>query len=401
MTDIMLNKVSLNSIRSQLSKMQSEAEASRIKISSVINGLDFEVAARENIKSHLNSINKVLSKQEILAERYGKVFINVSNQMVETDGRFGNSSKSIFDKIKDFFEDNTNRYKDFSIRNKLLKFATVIELFLKGESIATKTKNWIMDTIKKAGHFGALVALADGLVNGIKNNDKIKIGKTLYSGWKAIKNVAKDVKNLGKVKRILHPDTIKQSWKKRILGITDYFTRDYTASKWSNWWGRFRQNLRKAGRKEVAKVTWASAAVSGIFNAFDNKKEYDKGEISAGRAVVETITETAVDVAVDIGVTSVVAAAVGATAVGLGATVAAPGVLVAAGTVAVKSFVLDPIAKWATGGEKDFTEFVSDGLIDTATKIGQGLSSAVKKLGNCISGATKSFKPRWKLGFGL
>jgi len=80
---------------------------------------------------------------------------------------------------------------------------------------------------------------------------------------------------------------------------------------------------------------------------------------------------------------------VGATAVALGATVAAPAVIVAAGVIGVK-MGLDAVAKWSTGGEKGFTEAISDGIIDGAKAIGKGISTF-----------TDSITSKWKSAFGF
>lgn len=288
--------------------------------------------------------------------------------------------------------------------------ADVVEIYLSAEkqnaNMVQDTSDksmlsWLWDSAKKAGYIGATLSFIDGIVNGAQKKDGVKFAKTAFAVWKSIKGVAKDIKNMGMAKRILHPDTITTSWIKKIFGFTDYFSKSTgTASVASSWLTKFNNNFQKAGVKEISKVSWAGVAVSGIFNAISNKGEYDRGEISAPRAVAETVVETAVDVTVDIVVTSTVAAAVGATAVALGATVAAPAVFVAAGVIGVK-MGLDSVAKWATGGEKGFTEAVSDGIIDGATAIGKGVANAAKKIGDGISAFTNSITSKWKLGFGF
>ncbi len=136
MAVIQLNKGSAGSIQSQIKCMENEIEASAQKLNSAIGRLDFKVAARENIRFKLYSIKKSLNKQETLAARYREVFINVSNDLISTDGKFGAQSASIVDIIKDFLNVDSGNFNDFFTKNKIWKYAALATLFMNSSGLA-------------------------------------------------------------------------------------------------------------------------------------------------------------------------------------------------------------------------------------------------------------------------
>ncbi len=101
-------------------------------------------------------------------------------------------------------------------------------------------------------------------------------------------------------------------------------------------------------------------ALSGVVNAFGNYEEYRRGEISADRAVVETVMETAVDWGKGLLIGAGVAAGFAA------AGVAAPAVVVGAAAVGI-SMAADWICEKVTG--KNVTELVSDAIVDVGYQI--------------------------------
>ena len=395
----------LSDLPTKTRNIKNKTNECQASVGTVINRLDWEVSSKKSINSRLNKVQKRLQRQTELMDAYVRVLETTSGNFRIKDAKLKNDAKNIIYEMNNISAVlttiKTPQSKiSYGVDEKLRRLSTIDVLF--GKKTADSAGKWIWDTLKKAGHAGAVIAFGDGIISGVKEGDGAKLAKTAYAGWKAINNLSKDVKNMGMVKRILHPDTIKTSWRNKILGLTDYFTIKTTgkASQFSNWKSRFYNNFQKAGSKEISKVAWSSLAISGIFNSISNKKEYDNGKITAGRAIAETIVETAVDTTVDIVLTATVAAAVGATAVALGATVAAPAVVVASGVIGVK-IGLDAVAKWATGSDAGFTEVVSDGIIDGATAIGKEVSKAARKVGDCVSSFTKSITTKWKFSFGF
>ncbi len=135
MANIFLKKIALGQIKNQLKKMQSETESAQKRLDSVISGLDFEVASKENIKGTLSKLNTSLYKQITLSEQYCNAFVTVSNTFVDSDGSIGSETQSIVDKIKDYIEDTTQSIKEFFTKNKIAKYAAVAGLFITAPSI--------------------------------------------------------------------------------------------------------------------------------------------------------------------------------------------------------------------------------------------------------------------------
>ena len=367
--------------------MENEVNASSQKVISAINGLDFEVAARDNIRARLYSIRKSLDKQENLAGRYRNAFINATGNIAGTDEKFGNQSGSILDKIREGLGNVGNGILDFLFRNRLKKIAAAGELFLKDKSILQYIGEYGWDLLKKAGHLGALL----GVVENFKKGGLKGILKGGKGAYKLVKDIIKDAKKLKKIART--GVSTKAMWAKKIFGIADAYAKEgLKPSKFKNVFSRWKNNFNKIAAtmdefkdvKKVSKGTWFSLAFDGVINTIDNFQEH--GGFS-GRMVAETVVETAWDVGVTAVATTAVAATIGAVCGG------APVLAVAGGVILVKKG-LDVAANWITGTDKGFTEAVSDGLIDAAEAVGEGI-------GNFLSKASSSISAGWKKCFGF
>lgn len=137
--------------------------------------------------------------------------------------------------------------------------------------------------------------------------------------------------------------------------------------------------------KDLTSKTGVAKRVGGAvfslaLNGIDNIEECKNGEISAERAVVETVTETVVDWAKDLAIGTAVAA--GFAAAGF----AAPAIVVAGATIAVTT-AIDIGCQWATG--KTATEWVSDKIIDG---VGQHCKKVKREVYNKWSGLKDGFK---------
>lgn len=414
MGKIYINTDAVYNLKSNMHSKSNSCKNYSSRVYSVQNNLYWKVLNRRNIRNRLNNLRAKITRQSELLSSYSQVLGAVNNNMTDTDNRLRSDAKKItcqmnrITTVMNVCQNGSNRSKKiWGLDAKEYEFIT--SLFgggLGGAALSTKAltdgfKKWSWDSIKKAGYFGSVLGIGEGIAKMVGGKStSLSSAKTLRSAWKTIKNFDIDVGKMGKVKRILHPDTYKVAWENKIFGIGNYFGKTTgAASKASSWSTRFYNNFQKAGAKEIAKVGWSSVALSGVINIFDNREEYKSGEISQGRAVAETVMETAVDVATDVVLTAGAAAAVGATAVALGATVAAPAVAVAAVAVGAK-MALDGIALWATGGKKDFTEAASDAILDAGTAIGKGVANGAKKVGKAISSALESIRPNWKFSFG-
>lgn len=110
-------------------------ESAQKKLQSAINGLDIEVASKNNIKRSMSKLNTSLYKQITLSEQYASTFVTVANTLVDSDNKSGNKSQSIFEKVKNYIEDTTKTIKDYLSKNKIAKYATVAGLFMVAPSI--------------------------------------------------------------------------------------------------------------------------------------------------------------------------------------------------------------------------------------------------------------------------
>ncbi|HWQ79792.1 MAG TPA: hypothetical protein VN381_13285 [Anaerovoracaceae bacterium] len=267
---------------------------------------------------------------------------------------------------------------------------------------------WLWASAKKAGYFGAVLSFSEGIFTGIMapltGKSFVNTIKTGLTALKALNNLEEDIKNLGKVKRILHPETIKASWMKRLVGWTDVYKG--TASEAGSWSTRFYNNFQKvkfddfkdyAAEGGKAAFAWAGVALNTVLNGIDNYNEMKDDKISAGRAVAETVAETGIDIAknalIGAAVTAGIAAAVGS----------APVLAVAAGTIAI-SMGLDSATKRITGlnGGKavGFTEFASDTYLNALETEGDIIKNKFNNAVNCFNNSVGAITATWKFNFG-
>ena len=362
-----MQKASISSVRWQIEKMQAESENAEKKIRSALNGLDFEVASKKNLQSRLKGLKSSAERQSALGEQYKDAFLKVTGNVADTDNKYGNKSNSILDKIKKFPENSVGNIKNLFVKSKLIKYAATAGLFLSSDSV-NKSSISLWDFAKKAGHIGVFLSLAEAVVKGGAEN----IAKAVKYGYKFASGLMKDAKKIGKISRT--GVNTKQMWKKKLMGVGDYFKEKLktSASVCKNPISRWKNNFSKvwADANKITKSTWIGLALDGVINGVKNYKEF--GGITT-RAVAETMVETAWDTLAITATTAAVAATMAAVAGG------APVIAVAVGTMVVTN-AADAVANWITGTDKGLTEIVSDALIDTAEKIGNGIPKAMQKL---------------------
>lgn len=221
---------------------------------------------------------------------------------------------------------------------------------IKNEKETDEKKSWwdyffqyslIPKLVGTAGIFGAILKI--GLTPGAKWFDSGVFGYGDSVG-EAVVNFTKDtVSAIGKIYEWLADDEkgfkdfFGLNMKTEVSGIFDKFT--------------------EGGATEA--FAWLGLGLNLVSNGIGNYQEMQSGEIDAKRAVQETFVETAVDFGVDWAITA------GLTGIAVATVGGAPAILIGVGAVGVKA-VLDAGAKWLTNGEKDFTEAVSDFIIDSA-----------------------------------
>lgn len=248
------------------------------------------------------------------------------------------------------------------------------------ESGWDKALDGLLDVV---GGIGPLGSILSELAKGIKDFDLSEFDLSTTAGVKKLMEYVKSGFSIGKDVWEFASEAGGKGFKellKKAVGLEDVF--EGAASTAPTWLKRFSSNFGdnivdqlsdfnvvKNGGKAVA--SWAGVVLDGVINAFENKEEYERGEITAERAVAETITETAIDVGKDILIGAAVAA-------GIAATVGSAPVLVVGAVAAGVGFLVDWGFEKITG--KDLTETVSDLVLDAGEAMGEFVSDVGDKV---------------------
>ena len=390
MPKIRIDTTGVVELKRKVNSIQSQAGSAQSYVSEARSGIDFNIAASENVSYRINRLYNRIQSQQTKLRQYASALTCVNERFLTSDRTIANQAKEVNYLLNRIVDSPYNACREsLAITAQTMEITNLVDTFSKeGDGL----RDYLWKVLKKAGHFGAFISTVSGFANYASTTTPSDYPKAAITAAKSMKsfvsNLSDDIQKMTKAKRIMHPSTYRATWAKRIFGTTDYFKKVGGASKSTNFSTRWYNNFQKAKGKEISKITWAGIALDGVINAIDNYDEYKRGEISEVRAVAETITETGIDVAVN----GLLAAAVAAT---FGATVGAPTLAVAAGTLVAKN-MLDGIAKWATGGEKGFTEAASDLVLDTGKAIANGISKGVQKIGQGISSTVDKINAKWK-----
>lgn len=262
-------------------------------------------------------------------------------------------------------------------------------------------KEVIDTTIKIVGKFGQVGMIAAFVMNITKpgafsEENRLGLLKAGASTIKGIADWAKSEKGLQTLSHIHSADkVVKKTRGDRLVGWNQ--TLKSTPSQASSVSTRAYNNYQKylaekggpfdsftsGGAKSA--LAWTGLILTGAANGLSNYQEYKSGEISAGRAVAETVTETTIDIVKDWAIGAAVTVGM------LTVCGSAPVVLVGVASVAV-SAGLDWASKKITGAifgeEKGFTEAASDLILNAAGAVAKGakkITSGISKIGSSIS----------------
>lgn len=255
----------------------------------------------------------------------------------------------------------------------------------------------LLSILSKAGFFGGILGPAiklftseksgfSGGVSALKDLSKIlKTGSKWYESSKNLKLISRTGINFNAT-RI-----------KRLFGLNNILPTYGTWSSASSWSTRFYNNWHKqaglfdgftsGGKKAV--LQGAGVVLDLFANGCSNYDEYKRGDISAGRAVAETLVETGVDFVKDWAIGAAVTAGVAAT---IGS---APVLVVGVATVAVSAgldWASKKITYALTGEAKGVTELVSDALIDGTKAVAKAAKNAGKKIASVVKNALPKIK---------
>ncbi len=218
------------------------------------------------------------------------------------------------------------------------------------KGISDDTWDLIWSLIECGGPFGATMSLIGSLITG---------GVSFATG----KSAAKIVEGVADICTDSSFD-----WKK-IFGFDEW-----QPEKWDDYlFGKG----KGVAHNTKAFAKWAGHILTGIINIHDNFSGDREGENNSnGRAFAESLGETAVDIFYDWGAPLLIGLATGA-----------PVILVAAGAVVAK-WALDGVCEWAFG--KDFTETVSDAVLDTIEAAGEAIGEAVENTVEAVGDAVRT-----------
>lgn len=225
----------------------------------------------------------------------------------------------------------------------------------------------LLKLIGKAGIAGGTVSL---LANWFLEDDALK---RLLTGGQNLSGILGNVASASG----------NGAWYKYIFGLNKPYKN--TPTSFVEAWD---EELRKYVLKNsddaasVAKVgsKWAGQIFSFLLNGYENYQEYGSGEISGGRAVMETFGETAVDFGIATGLTAL-----------LGLT-GAPVVVVGVGA-ALATWGLDSLSEAFTG--KDLSEFVSDTVLDFGEWVGEKAARAWEGVSAAWDGICEGAENAW------
>lgn len=208
------------------------------------------------------------------------------------------------------------------------------------------------------GSGGGIIAGYIGLADSVKSVRLTKISKSTIGILKDAHDISKDYEEGG------------------LKGVFGFAKEAKKPEKFSDF-----KDIKKGGVDAAFAITSILADVACTID--DNYHEYKRGEISAGRAIMETVSEYVVDNVLDYGFKT------------LGFVVAGP--LGAWAAPAVTSFVKNGL-DWLSNKlfKKDLTEFISDGILDIgeavvngAVKTGKAIYNAGKNVANAIGTGVK------------
>jgi len=360
-------KSSFSSIGSSLDWDVKACSGINRTISQINNELSAEMSSLRRIETFFDLAVRKYNDAEKSKEKLSKIPQTRRVATLGPGGRMNNTTKNVA--LLSVYKNN--------------KATITSQVKVKEDSEWTKLLKKIA---KKAGFAGSIYGILSGeseTIQHIKDGEYAKAMQSFAGVAKGvIKTVPKIFDKYGKMKKASHLLTPMQklkNWGKSIVGLDDMIKAPSKASKVTS---RIYNNMQKLDIKKLGKVTKCDVIISSIVSIIGNASEYMEGKISAARAAAETIGETVIE----IGKTALLYKVVGvaATAVASAAGIAAVPAIAVAGAVVVISWGIDKLTEKLTG--KNFTEWLSDGIIDVASYVGK----SVKQVANTVVPAIRN-----------
>ncbi len=392
---IRVSPSALSSMSETLRNSSSKVGRIENDFSAIAGKLDWDVRAASDIQRRLNQITGELEDQ---TRRLDKMYVFIGNAQqkyskvqngTNSDGKKWNdgfilnpsSFKNIWDLLKLPASDllgltgaRTRSSASSLFRNALGSAALAAKNSGTGKDAVNSKVAAVLERLKKSfslkklgvkavasfGPVGSFAAALYTMYEKGKGGDWVAVGKEAAKSmvsWSKFTSSYKWV-NYAKTNRFGSNYGTK-NYAKRLFGLVQQ-----TGSKAASWGSKFKANF-KSGIKGTF-VKWSSSSGSykpnwfGIagtvidtaFNAYGNYKQVKAGQITADRAVVETIAETGANLLLGAAAGAIAAATLPATAPAALVAVASAGVMWAA----------DGVTKFVTGGDKGLGELASEGV---------------------------------------
>lgn len=235
----------------------------------------------------------------------------------------------------------------------------------------------LKDVIGKFGAVGTFTHAIWGVVDPGDN-----------PAWLTATNFIKDsLAGLGETVKAVEDTTA--SWAAKLFGFKLTDPPGTFAEAWGDEWGKYAfSSTSTTGEKIAVGARWVGVLATVAGNAYGNWKEYQSGDITASRAIQETILESGIDIVTDVAIKAALAAAFGAV----------PAVAVAAGAVVVK-WGLDTACEYFF--DKDLSELATDAIIDFSEGLQDFADASIDKLRSGWDAFTDNVSAGWKRCKGL
>ncbi len=334
----------------------------RQQIQKAIHSLDWEVRNREHIEFEAQKILQELENYEAELKNY-EIFLNQAAQLYEKV-----DTPSYFPGIL--------QAQSISMVNTIVPGAFSLQ-----------------DFCSFFGDLGDLLSIILDLSEAHSSLDWLK-GINHSLAW--VTSNYSTAKNYMRIGRAIGSQNAFGYWFKNVVGLKEIGRPSASTdigfrlrANFYNGSGPFKTSLSNYFGSFVGKsgvisgiTSWASLVFSGISNYSQNVEEQQKTGMSDARFWAETVGQTAIEVggsALVIGAAAAVSATIGApTVIGV---IAGNGILLAA----------NGVTRLITNGEADFTEVVSDAILN----IGEGLIDIGTGIGNKIGEAAVAVKNSW------
>ncbi len=404
-----INVSAAGSANNTIVKAKRSVTSAKEDFRSTSNNVDSKIKNRNNINNRLNSIHNQLSDIEGKLSRISQTVQNGLQMYSSTDSSLEQKTKDIQRNAivaKSIYRSGLEAMFNSTTNNGSIK--KVAEKSVVETSNAKKTeddsnfgkvgKNIFDTVVNNAGLGGGFVSSVIGMYETF-SDEKLNIGAVAKSTKSFVSSIYKNLRNADKLEKLsrMNPGQAVKTGIKRFIGFDKAFIGELRPSVAKSFSTRFYNNYQKQiansldaykGKGLKSALSWAGVAVSGISNTIQNIEEAKSGEISATRAVAETVLQTGVDVAADIFIGAAVSAGIAA----LGFT-SAPVLVVGAATAGVVAGV-NAISKLVF--KKDLSEAVTDLVLDAGeavVKTGKKIvSESVKAISNAGKAVGSFFK---------